>query len=107
MPASSDPPLPAGTPPGSANLRQTGARKLEARPGEAVQLASDFSEAAGIERGEHPTGLMEPVGENQERTRSADGRNPPGSFGTEADRLVDTAGQSPETAPRETARRPD
>ncbi len=96
----------AGVPAASENFRQTGARKLEARPDEPYHPASQFGPGAddSEERSSH---LMEPVNANQEETRSAEGQNPPGSFGTEANPQADAFESDPTSATPEQARRPD
>lgn len=94
---------PAGLPAENLNNRQTGSRKLEARPGEPRLAASWFDGNSSDER-DSVSHLMQPVIKNE--THQYDGVNPPGSFGTEADPKADAVEGDPSEAAAEQAKRP-
>ena len=73
-----------GYPAESENLRNSGARKLEARA-EGLHNAPEAFEADLDRAHSANSHLMEPVNENQGKTHTADGRNPSGSFGAEGE----------------------
>ena len=94
---------PAGLPLESLNYRHTGARKLEARPGEPLHTTSWFDGNSSDER-DSVSHLMNPVMKNE--THQYDGVNPPGSFGIEADPKADAVeGDAAEASTRQ-AKRP-
>ena len=103
MPDSKGTTGPANLPPESLNYRQTGARKLEARPGEPLHTTSWFDGNSSDER-DSVSHLMNPVIKNE--THQYDGVNPPGSFGTEADPQADAVEGDPSRATPAQARRP-
>lgn len=93
-----------GIPPESGNFRQTGARKLEARPDADCHEESRFAGSSSDEK-DSVAHLMEPV--TKGKTRQYDGVNPPGSFGREDDPKQDSAAESDAgSASAEQARRP-
>lgn len=93
-----------GVPPESENLRQTGARKLEARPDAPYHEESRFHGNSSDER-DSVSHLMEPVTENE--TRQHGGVDPAGSFGHEGDPKADAAAEGdPAAASPAQARRP-
>jgi hypothetical protein len=71
------------------NNRQTGARKLEARPESTAQTSGGRLERDHVEdvrkAAAQASHLMEPINEVQGKTHTADGRNPPNQTMPELD----------------------
>lgn len=91
-------------PPESENLRQTGARKLEARPEAPYHEESRFDGSSSDQR-DSVAHLMDPI--VKQETHQYDGVNPAGSFGHEGDPKGEAATESDvaSAAPKQ-ARRP-
>ena len=94
----------SGIPPESENLRQTGARKFEARPDDPLPTEGVL-DASSSDRKDSVKHLMDPVIKGE--THQYDGVNPPGSFGREDDPKGEAASESdPSAASPQQARRP-
>jgi hypothetical protein len=89
--------------PESENLRNSGTRKLVARPGEPLHTTSWFDGASSDER-DSVNHLMEPVIKNE--THQYDGVNPSGSFATESNPKPEVVEGDPTEATPQQSRRP-
>lgn len=85
------------------NHRQTGARKLDPRPGEPLIWANNLH-APSSDIDDSRAHLMQPV--VKEETHQYDGVNPPGTFAAEAEVKFDPVDEGVSTPTREQAWRP-